>query len=42
MYTQHITGDIVELFECCRKIAEFPKITGQLFTNGPPTNPSIS
>ena len=31
---QHLTGDIRELFECCRKIAEFPTITTQLFMDG--------
>ena len=31
---KYIIGDICKLFECCRKIAEFPTITGQLFING--------
>ena len=31
---QYVTGDIRELFENCRKIAEFPTIIRQLFMNG--------
>ena len=34
MEAMHITGDITKLFECCRKIAEFHTITGQLLMNG--------